>query len=475
MNTFLFYDIETTGFNAAFDQILDFSAIRTDMNLKELERHTCKVRLRPDVIPSPGAVLTHGLSTRDLDTEMCEFEAAEYIHRLVNTPGTISIGFNTLGFDDEFLRFTFYRNLLPPYAHQYANGCYRTDMLPITVIFFLYRNDVLVWPEIDGKPTLKLEHLKNTNSLASGPSHDAMVDVEATLALAQRFSGETEIWKYLLGCFEKRTDTDRAEKLPVYWQGSTGVHRLGLMIGSEYGAERNFQAPVISIGNSVPYSNQSLWLRLDQPELQETTPETIQDNTWVVRKKFGEPGILLPPLERFRHGVSPERWAVAEENRIWLEARNDLFAQIVDYHQQFRYPEVPDVDLDAALYEIGFPSSLTQELCREFHGADLVKKVRLVEEFPDSGTRDMAIRVLGRNYPGRLPRRHQKVFDKYMASVNPTSKSRAPVDYKGNHRTTPTEVLAKIERLNQEGEMGIRGRQLLHELEVDLRERFGTK
>ncbi|MBW1941023.1 MAG: hypothetical protein JRI28_06590, partial [Deltaproteobacteria bacterium] len=41
MNTYLFYDLETTGLNKAFDQILQFAAIRTDMKLKETER--CKI------------------------------------------------------------------------------------------------------------------------------------------------------------------------------------------------------------------------------------------------------------------------------------------------------------------------------------------------------------------------------------------------------------------------------------------------
>jgi exodeoxyribonuclease I len=31
--TFLFYDIETTGLSRAFDQILEFAAIRTDGGL----------------------------------------------------------------------------------------------------------------------------------------------------------------------------------------------------------------------------------------------------------------------------------------------------------------------------------------------------------------------------------------------------------------------------------------------------------
>ena len=35
--TYLFYDIETTGLNKAFDQVLQFAAIRTDRQLNEIE------------------------------------------------------------------------------------------------------------------------------------------------------------------------------------------------------------------------------------------------------------------------------------------------------------------------------------------------------------------------------------------------------------------------------------------------------
>ena len=36
--TFIFYDTETTGTQTAFDQILQFAAIRTDDELNELDR-----------------------------------------------------------------------------------------------------------------------------------------------------------------------------------------------------------------------------------------------------------------------------------------------------------------------------------------------------------------------------------------------------------------------------------------------------
>ena len=158
-DSYLFYDIETTGLNKAFDQVLQFAAIRTDLRLNEIERHSITIKLRPDVIPSPQAILTNRISITDLSSGLLEFDAIEQIHRLMNQPGTISMGYNSLGFDDEFLRFSFHRNLLPPYTHQYRNGCRRMDLFPIAIVYYLYKKDVLVWPVIDGKPSLKLEHL----------------------------------------------------------------------------------------------------------------------------------------------------------------------------------------------------------------------------------------------------------------------------------------------------------------------------
>ncbi|MGD9054816.1 MAG: exonuclease domain-containing protein, partial [Desulfobacterales bacterium] len=71
--TYLFYDIETTGLNKAFDQVLQFAAIRTDRQLNEIKRFTVKIQLRPDVIPSPGAVMTNRISLKDLVTGLNEY------------------------------------------------------------------------------------------------------------------------------------------------------------------------------------------------------------------------------------------------------------------------------------------------------------------------------------------------------------------------------------------------------------------
>ncbi|MFN2436937.1 MAG: exodeoxyribonuclease I, partial [Desulfotignum sp.] len=138
--------------------MLTFAGIRTDSRLREIDRTSLTLRLRNDVIPSPEAVITHCLTPDDLSGGLCEYQAAQKLHELFNTPGTISLGYNSLGFDDEFLRFLFYRNLLDPYTHQYANGCSRGDILPVTALFHRFCDPpVIQWPRLeDKKSTLKL-------------------------------------------------------------------------------------------------------------------------------------------------------------------------------------------------------------------------------------------------------------------------------------------------------------------------------
>ena len=36
---YVFYDLETTGINPAFDQILQFAAVKTDLSFNEIDRY----------------------------------------------------------------------------------------------------------------------------------------------------------------------------------------------------------------------------------------------------------------------------------------------------------------------------------------------------------------------------------------------------------------------------------------------------
>ncbi len=471
--SYLFYDIETTGLSKAFDQVLRFAAVRTDEHLEALERFAVDIRLRPDVIPSPAAVLTNRIPRAEWQAGASEFEAIGRIHRWLNTPDTVSVGYNSLGFDDAFLRFAFYRNLLPPYTHQYRNGCRRMDILPMTILFWLYKPEVMQWPSIEGAASLKLEHLAAANSLLTGPAHDAAADVEATLALARRLHAHKQMWHYAAGCFRKEVDSRRAEELPIRLEGAAGRHRLGLMIAGEFGTGRNFQAPVLSLGDSIPYPNQSLWLRLDLEDLQATLPEAPAETTWVIRKRFGEPGILLPPHQRYWRRMGPERDRLVTENIRWLEAHGEVLLAIVEHYRHFRYPFVPDLDVDAALYQVGFFPRQDEALARKFRQTDPAEWPLLVDQFSNPAARALAVRIIGRNCPEHLAPPWDGEFRAYLGRVNPATGADAIRDYSNNARTTPRSALTDLRRLRAEMELDVRQQRLLDDLEAHIVETFG--
>jgi len=470
--TYLFYDLETTGLNCTFDQMVQFAAIRTDAMLQPLERHRFDIRLRPDVIPSPRAILTHGLTPDQMKSGMVEHDAVKKIHQMVNEPGTISVGYNSLGFDDAFLRFAFFRNLLPPYTHQYSNGCRRMDLLPITALYWLYKPNSLHWPVRDKKASLRLDDLNRANNLAPGAAHDAMADTESTVALARQLAKETAMWDYACGYFEKKIDEDRTGKLPVAFKSRWGQHLWGLMLLLEFGFGSNLQAPVLYLGQSIPYKNQGLWLRLDLPELVGLTEDTLDEKSWVIRKKYGGQGLLLPPLERYLEKIDPERQTQIQTNLQWLQDHPNELEMIIDHFRRFRYPFVPDLDPDAALYEIGFPSRHDENLCWRFVRADPEEQLELTDRFQNKVYTELAQRLLLRNtWPLPLPL--QPLFERWMKKVNPASSKEALKDYRGESRRTPAAARMEIEKLQSEKNVTISERSLLDSLSDYLDRRFG--
>jgi exodeoxyribonuclease-1 len=250
---------------------------------------------------------------------------------------------------------------------------------------------------------------------------------------------------------------------------------MGIIVNSEYGPQQNYQVPVLSMGSSIPYPNQSLWLRLDLASLQETTTETVEDTTWVIRKRFGEPGILLPPHQRYWKNLGAERIAMVEQNLDWCRSNPELFHQIMTYYREYKYPFIPNLDPDAALYQIGFFSAADNKLCRQFHNASMKKKSTLIDRFSSEEARVLAARVLCRNYPGAVQPIVCENFSKYMSSVNPRREDDALVDYKGERRTVPVGALAEINQLRQTQEVDHIQDQLLDELERYINNTFMEK
>ncbi|MDR1057861.1 MAG: exodeoxyribonuclease I [Coxiellaceae bacterium] len=466
-NSYLFYDLETSGLNKCFDQVFQFAAIRTDLDLKEVDRYKIFVKLNPDVIPSPMAVLVHQITFAEMQNGIGEDEAMLEIHRLFNTPGTISVGYNSLDFDDEFLRFSFYRNLLAPYTHQYANNCGRMDIYPMLVMYYLFKPATVNWPKINGIPSLKLEHLGKANGLATGNAHAAMNDVEVTLRLARLLKKEQAMWDYLCGCFDKKTDLARLVKLTFV----ADKYRGGLLIDGNLGAAKFYQSSVVGLGLHNHYKNQSLWLPLDCFALFDINNSNIATATFVNRKRFGEPPLLLPLCDRFNRYLSNDRLQLMATNLIWLKKNPELFSEIASYHREYKYPIIPDLDVDAALYQIGFISDEERWQCDRFHITNSQGKIAIIDNFVNNNLRLQALRIMGRNYPEALTKR-QDLYAEFMSYMTQIRSGKVILNYKNEVRLTPHAALAEIENLRQTRSLSQVQSKLLTELSENLLKKF---
>lgn len=206
--SFFFYDLETSGFDPRRARIMQFAGQRTDMDLKPLGEPVNElIKLTPDVLPDPDAILVTGITPQaTLADGLTEAEFLKLFHETVATPGTIFVGFNSVRFDDEFMRFLQYRNFYDAYEWQWQDGRGRWDMLDVVRMTRALRPDGIIWPfASDGTPANRLEFLTSVNKLDHINAHDALSDVQATIAVAKLLkTKQPKLFDYLLGMRDKK-------------------------------------------------------------------------------------------------------------------------------------------------------------------------------------------------------------------------------------------------------------------------------
>jgi exodeoxyribonuclease-1 len=186
--SFFFYDLETTGFSSRAARIMQFAGQRTDMELKPIgEPVDVLIQLTADIVPSPDAILVTGITPQKTLAEgITEVEFVKLFKEEIATPGTIFIGFNSVRFDDEFMRCLFYRNFCDAYGWQWQDDKSRWDLLDVIRMTRALRPEGITWPiGPNGEKTNRLELMTAANGLNHEHAHDALSDVMATIAVAK--------------------------------------------------------------------------------------------------------------------------------------------------------------------------------------------------------------------------------------------------------------------------------------------------
>ncbi|MEO8105483.1 MAG: exodeoxyribonuclease I [Candidatus Saccharibacteria bacterium] len=214
--SFFFYDLETSGFSAREARIMQFAGQRTDADLQPIgEPVNVFIKLTPDVLPDPDAVLLTGITPQQtLQEGLTEAEFLKYFYETVVQPSTIFVGFNSVRFDDEFMRYLHYRNFQDAYEWQWRDGCSRWDILDLVRMTRALRPDGIEWPFTEtGQPTNRLELLTKVNKLDHAHAHDALNDVIATIAVARLVrSTQPDLFNYLLQNRHKKAVAELIDK-----------------------------------------------------------------------------------------------------------------------------------------------------------------------------------------------------------------------------------------------------------------------
>ena len=176
--SFLFYDLDTFGADPRRSRIAQFAAIRTDEALNEVDEPiSFFVQPADDLLPSPIATLITGIAPQDALRDGVN-EAAAFARILdeMAKPETCSAGYNSLRFDDEFVRHGLYRNFHDAYEREWKAGNSRWDLLDALRLMHALRPEGIAWRQReDGAGTsFKLEHLAEDNGLRIGDAHEAL-------------------------------------------------------------------------------------------------------------------------------------------------------------------------------------------------------------------------------------------------------------------------------------------------------------
>jgi len=423
-DSFLFYDLETFGQDPRRTRIAQFAAIRTDADLNEIDTPVSfYVRPADDLLPSPFATLVTGITPQHALAEgISEAEAFDRINELMSRAGTCSLGYNTLRFDDEFVRHGLFRNFFDPYEREWRNGNSRWDLLDMLRLMHALRPQGIHWPKReDGATSFKLEHLAEANGVREGDAHEALSDVRATISMARLFKqAQPRLWEYALKLRDKRfvaSMLDIVALQPV------------LHVSMRYPASRLCAAPVLPLAMHPQINNRVIVFDLDGDvqALLDLPAEVIAERLYMRASELPE-GVARVPLKEVTlnkvpalvawNHLRPDDHARLQLDVVAIAAKVEairphaaaLAEKIRQVYAVQRAHEPSDVD--ASIYD-GFLGAGDKPLLAQVRTTPPARLGELGERFRDPRLPELLLRYRARNHPGSLEPQAQAQWQAY--------------------------------------------------------------
>ncbi len=404
MKSFFFYDLETSGLKPREDRIMQFAGQRTDMELNPIgEPVNILVKITDDCLPSPGAIMVIKITPQQtLQDGMSEAEFCKYVTEEIFTPETVALGYNTVRFDDEFMRAILWRNFYDPYEWEWKDGRSRWDMLDVVRFTRALRPDGINWPVTDdGKSTNRLELLTKANGLEHSHAHDALSDVYATIAVAKMIrEKQPKMFDFLFKMRSKNNVkklVNLEDKQPfVYTSGRYATTFEKTTVAFPLTAGRN--------GNILVYD---LRYSLGDIDTEKTYP--IVKELCLNKCPVVAPLSVLDSEDGWKK-IDLSKEQVNENLKTLLEAPDFAEKMRSDYENRPEFP--PSIEPEVAIYD-GFLNNADRIKVAAVRNAEPNKLADFHPDFIDTRLPDLLLHYKGRNYPQTLSEEEVEDYAKY--------------------------------------------------------------
>lgn len=415
--TILWYDLETFGLNVRYDRIAQFAAQRTDLDLHPVgDPIVLWGKISDDYLPDPLACMVTGITPQETERKgMCEYDLIKRINEEFSVPDTIVAGFNTIKFDDEMVRSALYRNFFDPYEREWKHGCSRWDIIDLVRAAHDLRPDGIAWPAArtdKGNPVVRLTSLTEANHIDQTGAHDAMVDVRATIAIANLIKEkQPKLFQYSLR---------NRQKSAVRNMIRTPFGPPVLYTAGQFTNPNGFSALVAPITPAKEVGNAFICFDLSKdptPLLGEVKdPGEPIDGLCVLatnRCPFVTPVSRTFPDEATFRRLGIDRAKCRETWKI-LASHPEIIPRVRDRKDADPYPEVDDTDFE--IYSGGFFSDADKEKFRIIHATPPDQKLQLNLKFQDKRIPEMLLRHVARNWPEALTQEQKERWRSFCAS-----------------------------------------------------------
>lgn len=412
----LWYDLETFGLSPFSDRIAEAAAVRTDMDLNIISDPIilyCK--LSPDYLPNPESCLVTGITPQLVQNKgVCEAEFIETLNKEFSKSDTVTVGFNNISFDDEFIRNALYRNLYDPYEREYKNRCSRWDILNLVRachdlrpegVNFFHTNE-------NGNTSYKLVHLTEDNGIEQEGAHDAMVDVYATINVARLI--KTKQPKLYNWYFTHRSKEGASSQLNLVKH--TPVLYTNVYFTNEYGSTR----PIAPLGAHSELSNTyfAFDLTADASVLKDADASNILSVPGVVKISANKCPYIAPIEMLTRLPEVQKRLHIdlklMEKNLEIIKSLDGLLQLLAGAKDCRDYPDDPDPDM--RIYSDGFVTARDKINFNQVRRAKPQDKLYQALRFDSSKAEKLIFRQVARNWPKYLSDKDKALWKNFCAS-----------------------------------------------------------